>query len=169
VGLDGNCGRNFALLNLGDNNMDNANTLEKKDIFQWVTDEIISAIEAGASSYKMPWKTGGGFPYSPINAVSKRPYRGINILILWATAQRRGYQSGLWATFKQWQEMGAQVRKGEKSAHVVFWKFFDKDQTTDGETEPSKAGRGPIAKDYWIFNADQVDGYQRFGRFSAAS
>ena len=134
---------------------------EKKDIFQRVTDQIVEAIEAGTESYKMPWKTSGGFPYSPINAVSKRPYRGINIVILWAIAQKKGYTSGTWATFKQWQEMGAQVRKGEKSAHVVFWKFFDKAQPADGEASTTKGQKIPMAKDYWIFNADQVDGYQK--------
>jgi antirestriction protein ArdC len=91
--------------------MNKAKTSEKTDIFQRVTDEIVSAIEAGASSYKMPWKTSEGFPCSPINAVSKRPYRGINVLILWAIAQKRGYQSGLWATFKQWTEEHRQQRQ----------------------------------------------------------
>ena len=65
-------------------------TTEKKDIFQRVTDQIVEAIEAGTESYRMPWKTSGGLPYSPINAVSKRPYRGINIVILWAIAQKKG-------------------------------------------------------------------------------
>src|SRR3954464_1694211 len=128
-------------------------TTEKKDIFQRVTDQIVSAIETGTESYRMPWRTSGGFPYSPINAVSKRPYRGINILMLWAIAQERGYQSGTWATFKQWQELGAQVRKGEKSAHVVFWKFFDKEQPAEGNSSTAKRQRIPMAKDYWIFNA----------------
>lgn len=134
---------------------------DTKDIFQGVTDQIIAAIEAGAASYKMPWRTSGGFPYSPINAVSKKPYRGINIVILWAIAQERGYQSGTWATFKQWQEMGAQVRKGEKSAHVVFWKFLDREAENSDEGTGGRGGKIPMAKDYWIFNADQVDGYRK--------
>src|SRR5689334_108628 len=130
---------------------------EKKDIFQRVTDQIVKAIEEGTASYKMPWRTSGGFPSSPINAVTKRPYRGANILILWATAQERGYKSGTWATYKQWQELGAQVRKGEKSAHVVFWKFLDKEEAGDDDELSSK--RVPMARDYWVFNSDQVEGY----------
>jgi len=59
------------------------------------------------------------------------------------------------------EEMGAQVRKREQCAHVVFWMFFDRDQPTDSEGETSKAGKIPMAKDYWIFNADQVDGYTK--------
>lgn len=137
-------------------------TTEKKDIFQRVTDQIVSAIEAGTNSYRMPWKTSSRFISSPINAVSKKPYRGINILILWATAQQKGYTSGTWATYKQWQEMGAQVRKGEKSANVVFWKFFDVSENPE-QDEAAEAGskRVPMARDYWVFNADQVDGFTK--------
>lgn len=130
---------------------------EKKDIFEKVTAQIVKAIEEGADSYRMPWRTSGGFPHSPINAASKKAYRGINVLVLWATAQEKGYKSGLWATYKQWQEMGAQVRKGEKSANVVFWKFFESENEIDPETLKPK--RIPMARDYWVFNAEQVDGF----------
>lgn len=139
--------------------MNTAEKAEKKDIFQRITDQIVSAIEEGAGSCRMPWKTSGGFPYSPINAISKRPYRGINVLVLWAIAEKKGYKSGVWATFKQWQQLGAQVRKGEKSANVVFWKFFDRDERPEGEEATGKTKQIPMARDYWIFNAEQVDGY----------
>jgi len=130
---------------------------EKKDIFQKVTDQIVRAIEDGADSYRMPWRTSGGFPHSPINAASKKAYRGINVLVLWATAQEKGYKSGIWATYKQWQEMGAQVREGEKSANVVFWKFFEREE--EAGSEEKTARRVPMARDYWVFNAEQVDGF----------
>jgi len=132
---------------------------EKKDIFQRVTDDIVSAIEAGAGTYRMPWNTSGGFINSPINAASRKAYRGINVLILWATAQKMGYTSGTWATYKQWQEMGAQVRKGEKSAHVVFWKFFNIEDRDDEAAERT-SNRVPMARDYWVFNAGQVEGFK---------
>jgi antirestriction protein ArdC len=111
----------------------------------------------------MPWRTTGGFPHSPINAVSKRPYRGINILVLWATAQEKGFKSGTWATYKRVAGARSQVRKGEKSANVVFWKFFDgagETQDDTGESETS-ARRIPMARDYWVFNSDQVEGYRK--------
>lgn len=133
---------------------------EKQDTFQKVTDQIVKAIEEGAGSYRMPWRTSGGFPSSPINAVTKRPYRGINILVLWATAQAKGYKAGTWATYKQWQELGAQVRKGEKSTNVVFWKFFDQEQESESSEEHTSR-RIPMARDYWVFNSDQVDGYRK--------
>ena len=61
--------------------------------------------------------------HRPINATSRKAYRGINTVCLWAAAEAKGYESGEWGTYKQWQERGAQVRKGEKSTTVVFWKF----------------------------------------------
>ena len=144
---------------------------EKKDIFQRVTDMIVSAIEEGAGSYRMPWRTSGGFPNSPINAASKRPYRGINVLVLWATAQERGYKSGTWATYKQWSELGAQVRKGEKSANVVFWKFFDREEEkrrTAWPVQKPTQRKIPMARDYWVFNAEQVEGYDALAETSEA-
>jgi antirestriction protein ArdC len=90
---------------------------------------------------------------------SKKHYRGVNTLTLWATGQQRGYQSSAWGTYKQWAEKGAQVRKGEKSTSVVFWKFFEgaKSEGDDGETVTGRSSA--MARGYAVFNAAQVDGY----------
>ena len=92
------------------------------NIYQRITDQIIAAIEAGADDWKMPWHSDGTDITQPINVASGKAYRGVNVIALWATAQASGYSSARWATYKQWQEMGAQVRKGEKSSPVEFWK-----------------------------------------------
>lgn len=133
---------------------------EKKDTYQRVTDQIVAAIEAGASKWRMPWHTSGKYAFSPLNVTSRKAYRGINTLVLWAVAQARGYDSGEWGTYKQWQERGAQVRKGEKSAGVVFWKFANgaADSEESGE-ETARSGRLLFVRDYHVFNAAQVDGY----------
>jgi antirestriction protein ArdC len=47
-----------------------------------------------------------------VNAATRREYRGVNVLMLWAAAEITGYQDGRWASFKQWQQIGAQVRRG---------------------------------------------------------
>src|SRR5258708_2052513 len=95
----------------------------KRDVYMNVTSQIINAIEQGAGTWRMPWHTSGRFAFSPINVNSKKPYRGINTVCLWAAAQAKGYESAEWGTYNQWQERRAQVRKGEKSTLVVFWKF----------------------------------------------
>jgi len=43
----------------------------------------------------MPWHKGKADTFAPTNAVSRKPYRGINVPSLWAAAQKRGYGSGL--------------------------------------------------------------------------
>jgi antirestriction protein ArdC len=135
-------------------------TQERTDIYQRITDQIVEAIEKGAERFQMPWHMSGGFFLSPINARSKQPYRGINVLALWAAAQKHGYSSGLCATYKQWQDLGAHVRRGEKASSVVFWKFSDVQQTTEeDDDEAETAKRFPFAKEYWVFNADQVEGF----------
>jgi antirestriction protein ArdC len=108
----------------------------------------------------MPWHTSGRFAFSPINVASKKPYRGINTVCLWAAAQTKGYDSGEWATYQQWLERGAQVRKGEKATLVVFWKFANSaaEAQEDGDT-PTSGSRLLFTKGYSVFNAAQVDGY----------
>ncbi len=121
-------------------NIDNTSTI-KADVYQKVTDAIVNAIEQGVSSWKMPWHTSGRYAFSPINVTSKKPYRGVNTLCLWASAESKGYESGEWGTYKQWQERGGQVRKGEKSTTVVFWKFANEsaESQDDGEHSASSS------------------------------
>ena len=129
------------------------------NIYQRITDQILAAIEAGAGDWKMPWHSDGTDITQPINAASGKAYRRVNVIALWATAQACGYTGARWATHRQWQEMGAQVRKGEKSAPVVFWKVFDKDE--EQTEEPSENDRRRfMARGYSVFNASQVDGYE---------
>src|ERR1700737_223737 len=133
---------------------------EKQDVYQKVTDSIITAIENGVSTWRMPWHTSGKFAFSPINVASKKPYRGINTVCLWAAAQAKGYERGEWATYQQWQDKGGQVRKGEKATTVVFWKFADNAvETEDGDESPKSGSRLLFTRGYSVFNAAQVDGY----------
>ena len=112
----------------------------------------------------MPWHTSGRFAFSPINVTSKKPYRGINTVCLWASAQSKGYESGEWGTYQQWQDRGAQVRKGEKATMVVFWKFANSGNRADDANDaddslPTSGSRLLFTKGYSVFNAAQVDGY----------
>ncbi len=109
----------------------------------------------------MPWHTSGRFAFSPINVASKKPYRGINTVCLWAAAEAKGYERGEWATYQQWQDRGAQVRKGEKATLVVFWKFGNDSSESQDDGAESLAGRSRLlfTRGYSVFNASQVDGY----------
>ncbi|MBC9032686.1 DUF1738 domain-containing protein [Sphingomonas sp. JC676] len=127
-----------------------------RKLFQSVTDEIIAAIEAGAGDYTMPWHVGAAG--LPVNAASGRAYSGTNTLLLWAAAPICGYSSSRWATYRQWAELGAQVRKGEKATTVLFWKTLagDADQALD-EAGDARQLRF-VARAFRVFNAAQVDG-----------
>jgi antirestriction protein ArdC len=140
-------------------NIDNTAS-EQRDVYARVTAQIINAIEQGVSNWRMPWHTSGRFAFSPINVTSKKPYRGINTVCLWAAAEAKGYERGEWGTYQQWQDRGAQVRKGEKATTVVFWKFANGSaETDDDETPKSGSSRLLFTRGYSVFNAAQVDGY----------
>src|SRR6266568_7339977 len=133
---------------------------DKRDVYARVTAQIVNAIEAGVSNWRMPWHTSGKFAFSPVNVTSKKPYRGINTVCLWAAAQAKGYERGEWGTYQQWQERGAQVRKGEKATLVVFWKFASSAETQeDGGEHAATSSRLLFTRGYSVFNAAQVDGY----------
>ncbi len=79
----------------------------------------------------------------PQNLVSRRPYRGVNVFLLHAMA----YQSPYWLTFKQAQEMGGNVRRGEHACPVVFRKWLD----VDDRSEPTGKRRVPMLRYYSVF------------------
>lgn len=131
------------------------------DLYQEITNTIISSIEAGAGEFQMPWHRGAA-QGRPVNALTGKGYNGVNVLALWIAAQAHGYTSSEWATYRQWGEKGAQVRKGEKSSLVMFYKSIDREDDADGDdgaAEGKQQRRGLIAKAYRVFNAAQVDGY----------
>jgi len=114
-------------------------------VYQIVTDRILESLEKGTVPWHKPW-AGGGIP---MNLKSKKPYRGINTFMLSLTR----FSSRYWLSYKQAKAMGGQVRKGEKSTMVVFWKWIDGEDKKTGEEK-----RIPILRYYNVFNLDQIDG-----------
>lgn len=146
---------------------------DRADIYTRITNEIVAAIEAGttAGAWKLPWHHDGSAIARPVNLASQKRYRGINILALWVAAMKSGYGSGLWGTYRQFAAVGAQVRKGERSTTVVFWKQFQRGDADNGTGEVNGSGGHDgddrddghgrprfVAKGYAVFNAAQVDG-----------
>ena len=128
----------------------------RPSIDETITDKILAAFESGPGDPVMPWQRFGARPVLPINAATRQAYRGVNILSLWVTALERGYASGEFATFKQWRAKGAMVRKGEKASPIVFYRQIDKlDDNAANDDEPDKLF---VARGYWVFAAEQVDG-----------
>lgn len=122
------------------------------DVAEIVTSRIISALERGVAPWRKPWSEIPAELRTPKNAVSNKPYRGLNVWIL----SSLGYDDNRFLTFKQAQGLKGKVRKGAKSTPVVFWKFID-DETTDENGEIS-AKRHAILRYYNVFHISDVEG-----------
>ena len=127
------------------------------DLHQTLTSQIIAAIErVSAEDFRLPWHRTGLSSIQPRNALTKNAYRGINVVSLWVAAELQQYPHAMWASYKQWQELGAQVRMGERSSLVVFYKEYET------EPEPNNAsddGKRRVARHSTVFNIAQVDGF----------
>ena len=126
----------------------------KSDVYQIVTEKIIELLEQGIVPWEKPWKGGAGA--MPKNLVSKKAYRGINTFMLSVIGESTGFVSPYWLTYKQAQNLGGNVKKGEKSALVVFWKWLEKEET-DPETGKKHTENIPMLRYYRVFNADQCE------------
>jgi antirestriction protein ArdC len=129
-----------------------------KDIYQRVTDQIVAELEKGVRPWLKPWNAdhAAGRITRPLRA-NGIPYRGINVLMLWASATEKGFAAPLWLTYKQAQELGGQVRKGEKGSLVVYANTITRTET-DETTGEDLEREIPFMKGYTVFNAEQVDG-----------
>lgn len=123
------------------------------ELYQTVTDRIIGQLEVGVAPWVRPWKDGANTGIMPHNGATHRAYSGINVVLLWHEREVKGYRTPNWMTYRQAQELGAQVRGGEKSTTVVFTKKL---HFTDTETEEEKTV--PMLRTYAVFNEDQIDG-----------
>jgi antirestriction protein ArdC len=129
-------------------------------IYDAVTTRIVAALEAGTVPWNRPWRTA-----APHNAATGRAYRGINAVLLGFVALEQGWESSGWLTYAQAQQLGAQVRRGERATAVVFWKPFERRSgvANDGagiiNGDPGDAPeRFWLARTFPVFNAAQVDG-----------
>ena len=132
-----------------------------RDIQQEVTDSILAIMERGTLPWRKDWDGRGSWDMAlPHNPATKRQYHGINILLLWASAQKYGYQSNAWMTYKQAVTLGGNVRKGERGTMVVLWKPFTK-RGKPGEPAPDptdKENQFWMVRHFTVFNVEQCEG-----------
>ena len=121
----------------------------KRDIHQAITERFIEQLKRGTVPWQKPW-------LSVQNIVSRKPYRGVNALLLGST----DYRSPFWLTFKQALDLGGQVKAGEKSTPVIYYKLFEKHDKA-GNVVVRKDGspyRIPFVRWSNVFNLDQTEG-----------
>ncbi|MBS1585510.1 MAG: DUF1738 domain-containing protein [Bacteroidetes bacterium] len=126
---------------------------EKQDLYQQVTDTIISQMAKGVALWHKPW-AGDDFNVFqiPKNCKSGKGYNGINILLLWSATIQKDHKSNEWASFKQWSEQGESIKKGEKGTLVVYYDTFEKEE--DGELK-----KVPFLKASVVFNKSQLKSF----------
>jgi antirestriction protein ArdC len=129
--------------------------MTQQDIRKSITDKIIDSLSKGRIPWRKPW-SGIESPSIPTNFATERRYSGINILILWAESQERGYDVDFYATFNQWKAKGATIKKGEKAINVVLYKKYEK--TVQDEKGEDSQEQFSILKSFPVFSIHQVGG-----------
>lgn len=127
----------------------------RTDTYQRITDTIITALENGTRPWMKPWsafQVGYNFP-RPLRA-NGEPYRGINVLLLWLATATNGFEYERFMTYRQAQEIGGQVRKGEKGTLIVKYGTV----TRKAESAEDEDREIPYLKGYTVFNLSQIDG-----------
>ena len=121
-----------------------------KKICKHITERIIAMLEKGVAPWRKPWKPGT----CPRSGSTGKVYRGINLIIL----ASYGYSNPVWFTFNQIRKLGGAVRKGEKSAPVVYWKWYEKKTgELDGDGNEEKRRWG-VPFSFNVFNVQQTEG-----------
>ena len=131
----------------------------REQIQREMTERIVQAIKDGKPPWRKPWSCSpnAGFPR---NIRSKKGYRGINVLLLECTNLEFGYNHRWWGTYKQWGDLGCQVKRRPADVEhwgtrIVYWQFKEfETQNDDGEVVKKKV---PFLRTYTVFNLEQVE------------
>ncbi len=124
-----------------------------RDLYSEVTSKIVAALEAGTPPWIRPWS--GDMEPFPTNGLSRRPYRGVNCVLLTLEAQLRGFSRNTWLSYRQARELGAQVRGGEHGTTVIFYKTLEVPQEVEDDARPRVV---PLLRSFTVFNVAQIDG-----------
>ena len=119
------------------------------NVYEIVTEKIISQLESGVAPWCKPWSA-----KPPANLVSLKEYRGLNTFLLGS----QGYASRYWLTFNQAKRLGGHVRKGEKSSLVVFWNIGEERTIVNRETGAERKSKPVLLRYYSVFNLTQTEG-----------
>lgn len=143
----------------------------KKPFHEVVAERLIEQLKQGTAPWQMPWKAGDGGGMMPFNPTTGNRYKGINAIHLLS----QGREDQRWLTYNQAKAAGAQVRKGEKSTPIQYWKFEEEQTKRDENNKPILDGNGDPVKVRVrlerpkmfmanVFNAEQIDGLPAYQR-----
>lgn len=140
-----------------------AENAERANLYDEVTTRIIGELEAGRFPWVQPWGAasgaGGVSPGLPRNALTARPYSGINLLILWGAVIQHGYSSQSWLTFRQALDAGGSVKRGERGTTVIYAdRFIPEAEKARAAQTGDDAKAVPFLRRFTVFNVAQCQG-----------
>ena len=110
------------------------------DIYAEITNRMVAEMEKGIIPWQKPWMASG----AAISHTTGKRYSLLNQMLLG--------KAGEWLTFKQVQQEGGYVRKGEKARMCVFWKWLDQEDEETGEVKQI-----PYLRYYNVFHISQCE------------
>lgn len=137
--------------------MKKTTTTTKKTVKQEFIERILAHIE---KEHTMPWNNGLlNKRKMPINFLTGKKYRGVNILSLWMD----GGGTDEYATFNQINEAGGKVKKGSKGIPIVFYKLIQKEDVKTMEDEEGNILQTlpeyiPMLKKFTVFKLTDCEG-----------
>ena len=135
--------------------------MKNHEVVTKVTARIIEQLEQGVKPWECSWERTQSGPPMPRNLKTGRYYQGINVPILWCSAEGGGYSTNWWLTYKQAQELGGRVRRGEKATQGVFYKTLVIEEEENDENGEERSRTVPMMRVFHVFNLDQIDGLER--------
>jgi antirestriction protein ArdC len=122
---------------------------------EMLVEKLVEAIESGIKTQRWvrPWKTGAAQ-----NALTNHVYSGNNAMYLAVYRAFSGVEhTQYYATLKQWNELGARVKKGESGLTLVK-------NPTKVEKKDKESGEVISEYTFWahftVFNSSQVEGWE---------
>lgn len=122
-----------------------------RSIYEAVNDIILGHLEGGTVPWRQTW-IGKGLP---VNRLTRRPYRGINRILL----NLLPYPTGEFVSFNQAKDLGGRIRKGEKGHMVVFWKWIEPQRDEEAEIEQDLS-KFPYIQYHTVWNVAQCEGVE---------
>ena len=141
---------------------------ERRDLRLEVADQLVERIENGTAPWQRPWEAGGVM--APVNAVTGKPYRGVNYQNLMMFSP--DLSDPRWCTYKQAQEQGWQVCEGSRGLPIEVWKEYERKRTEEelenlrqeGADNPAPTERRLGVRYYTVFHASQIKGIPPLAR-----
>lgn len=137
------------------------------DIFETITAKVVKTIESGnAGKWSKPWTQVLAANGMHSNVLTKAEYQGFNQFILMLTGAVEGYTLPLWATYKQFETLGGQVRKGETGTQLVKWGVNYRCTACNHKGRIACLKPDHLSEERWfasaftVFNVAQQDGFE---------